>query len=168
MRILLARIDDRFIHGQVTVGWSQRLAPDRLVLVSDGIAADPWQCKVYRSSVPPRIAVSCWSRSEAVARFTAPQERMGVGERVILLAGDPRDMYHLFSRGLPLAEVNIGGMHYLKGKREVLSYVYVDGGDVDLFRKFLAGGVALSAQQVPGGPETPVDEVTLDEWEARL
>ncbi len=168
MRILLARIDDRFIHGQVTVGWSQRLAPERIILVNDEIAADPWQCKVYRSSVPPRIATSFWSRQEAVERFTAPHERMGVGERVILLAGGPSDMYHLFSGGLPLAEVNIGGLHYLKGKREVLSFVYVDGDDLALLRKFLAGGVALSAQQVPGGPESPVDEVTLDEWEARL
>ena len=33
MNLVLARIDDRFIHGQVTVGWGQRLRPDLILLV---------------------------------------------------------------------------------------------------------------------------------------
>ena len=35
MNLVLARIDDRFIHGQVTVGWGQRLQPD---LINSGEA----------------------------------------------------------------------------------------------------------------------------------
>ena len=31
MPLLLARIDDRFIHGQVTVGWCRKLEHDHIV-----------------------------------------------------------------------------------------------------------------------------------------
>ena len=34
MPVVLARIDDRLIHGQVTVGWSEQLRPDRILLAT--------------------------------------------------------------------------------------------------------------------------------------
>jgi mannose/fructose/N-acetylgalactosamine-specific phosphotransferase system component IIB len=164
MGIVLARIDDRFIHGQVTVGWSQKLRPDRIVLCNDEIAADPWQTRVYRSSVPPRIAVDIVAGAAGVpALAVLPPE-----ERTILLAGTPTDMYYLFAQGLPLEEVNVGGMHWTKGKQELLSYVYVDRTDLDVFRSFLEKGVRLSARQVPGARETAIDLPLLAALEERL
>ena len=41
MPVVLARVDDRLIHGQVTVGWSQQLNPDRILLANNAIAGDP-------------------------------------------------------------------------------------------------------------------------------
>ena len=61
MGVVLARIDDRLIHGQVTVGWCQKLRPDRILLADNAIAADEWQSEIYRCSVPPSIAVSVLS-----------------------------------------------------------------------------------------------------------
>ena len=164
MSIVLARIDDRFIHGQVTVGWSQKLRPDRIVLCNDEIAADAWQTRVYRSSVPPHIAVNVMAGSGAPASLAA----LPPGERTILLAGSPADMYYLLVQGLPLEEVNVGGMHWTKGKQELLTYIYVDRTDLDVFRSFLEKGVRLSARQVPGGREVQIDLPMIAALEERL
>ena len=164
MGIVLARIDDRFIHGQVTVGWSQKLRPHRIVLCNGEIAGDPWQSRVYRSSVPPEIAVEILDAEAAVpALCNAADER-----RTILLAGSPLDMHELLSRGLALAEVNVGGMHWLKGKEEMLPYVYVDRTDLDVFRAFLDRGVRLAARPVPGARETIIDHALIAAIEERL
>ncbi len=171
MPIVLARIDDRLIHGQVTVGWSQKLRPARIVLCNDEIAADPWQSRVYRSSVPPHIGVSILSVAAAAAHLT-PAARHGgdgaVAERVILLAGGPADMHALHTHGLPLREVNVGGMHYQPGKVALLPYVYLDRTDLDIFRSLLAKGVRVAARQVPGARETVIDAALLAGVEARL
>ena len=39
MPIILARIDDRLIHGQVTVGWANILKPKIIVVVSDQVSS---------------------------------------------------------------------------------------------------------------------------------
>ena len=39
MPIVLCRVDDRLIHGQVVVGWGQALGINRIVLVDDQVAA---------------------------------------------------------------------------------------------------------------------------------
>ncbi len=72
MPLVLARIDDRLIHGQVTVGWATHLKPDRILLANNEIAADDWQCQVYASSVSPGIEVCILSLAEAAGVSRPP------------------------------------------------------------------------------------------------
>ncbi|MBU0742788.1 PTS sugar transporter subunit IIB [bacterium] len=167
MPLVLARIDDRFIHGQVTVGWSRKLQPDRIILCNDKIAADPWQSRVYASSVPPQMRVSVLDR-ESTARFLAGDGMLDRGEDIILLVGSPIDMQDLHRRGLPIGEVNVGGMHYMKGKRELLEFVYVDKRDLKALRALQDDGVRLVAQTVPGVKAIELDGDQLAELENML
>jgi len=167
MPVVLARIDARFIHGQVTVGWSRKLQPDAIILCNDSIAADPWQSRVYASSVPPQMKVSILDR-ESTARLLAPGGFRDRSENIILLVGSPEDMHDLQRRGLGLAEVNVGGMHYVKGKQELLEFVYVDRPDLQALRALQADGVHLVAQTVPGGKAIELDAELLAEMEEAL
>jgi mannose/fructose/N-acetylgalactosamine-specific phosphotransferase system component IIB len=167
MPLVLARIDDRFIHGQVIVGWSRRLRPDRIILCNDKIAADPWQKRVYTASVPPEMQVSVLDR-ESTVRLLVGQDRATNGEDIILLVGTPADMQDLHARGLSLAEVNVGGMHYVKGKSELLEFVYVDRGDINAMRALDEDGIRLVAQTVPGGKAVELNTDLLVEMERSL
>jgi len=160
MPVILARIDDRLIHGQVTVGWSERLRPDRILLANNAIAADPWQTKVYSSTVPPEIEVSILPVSKAAASLAAPER---LNEQVLLLAGSVGEMAELVRIGVPVGEVNVGGLHFGPGKREMLPFVYVDRQDLKAFVRLLEMGMSLSAQQVPGGREYLIDQEQIQE-----
>ena len=160
MSILLARIDDRFIHGQVTVGWCTALRPERIILCNDRIAADPWQSRVYASSVPPNLEALVLSIEET-RDLLCPDSAQRPAPRTILLMGSPADTLELRRCGLVLDEVNVGGMHYVSGKKEVLEYIYVDQRDVGAFRELLAAGTRLKVQTVPGAPEYRIDEKLL-------
>jgi PTS system mannose-specific IIB component/fructoselysine and glucoselysine-specific PTS system IIB component len=43
MSIVLFRVDERLIHGQVVVGWGAELHPDRIIVVDDEIAHSQWE-----------------------------------------------------------------------------------------------------------------------------
>jgi mannose/fructose/N-acetylgalactosamine-specific phosphotransferase system component IIB len=165
MTIALARIDDRMIHGQVTVGWGQQLRPDLILLANNAIAADPWQLRVYASSVPPEIDVEILPVAEAAARLAAAEKS---GERVLLLTASPGEMAELVRLGAPIGAVNLGGLHFQAGKQEMLPFVYVDRQDVVALGRLLRLGVSLYAQQVPGGRDYPVGSEQLDEMGDRL
>src|SRR4029079_7786037 len=55
--LVLYRIDDRLIHGQVVVGWGQPLDIEFLVLVDDEVATSDWEQELYRMGVPPEMDV---------------------------------------------------------------------------------------------------------------
>jgi len=162
--VALARIDDRLIHGQVTVGWTRHLQPDRILLCNDEVAADPWQSRVYASSVPPSLDVAILDREAAAADL-----RHGDRERRdILLTADPADMLALVRAGVALPEVNVGGMHYAKGKAELHEYVWLDREDLAALRGLLAAGCRLFAQTVPGARDADIGAAELDALEADL
>jgi mannose/fructose/N-acetylgalactosamine-specific phosphotransferase system component IIB len=160
MPVVLARIDDRLIHGQVTVGWSERLRPDRILLANNAIAADSWQTRVYSSTVPPHIKVSILPVSKAAATLAEPAV---LEERVLLLTGSPEEMAELVRIGAPISLVNVGGLHFRAGRREMLPFVYVDRQDLKAFSRLLEMGMVLSAQQVPGGREFLLDQDQLSQ-----
>src|SRR5207248_1785576 len=90
--IVLNRIDDRLIHGQVVVGWGQPLDIDFIVLVDDQVASSEWERELYRMGVPPGMDVyfhSAGDAGPALARYrTDPR-------RGILLTGDVATMRRL-------------------------------------------------------------------------
>jgi fructose PTS system EIIB component len=167
MKLVLARIDDRFIHGQVTVGWGQRLRPDLIILASDEIAGDPWQARVYCSTVPPQMQVAVVDLARAAAMLSENAEPDEQRRRAILLAGNPSDMHALISLGAPVGRVNVGGMHFCTGKFKLLPSIYVDNRDLRGFRSLLRCGVPLVAQSVPGGREVMIDDALLAAVEGR-
>lgn len=165
MPIILARVDDRMIHGQVTVGWSQQLRPDRIVLANNEVAADPWQRRVYASSVPPEIQVSIFSVAETVSHLARDSFHE---ERIILLTASPGEMAELARLGAALAEVNIGGLHFAIGKKEMLPFVYVDRQDLTAMCRLLDQGIELFAQQVPGGRSSALTKDELQDMSDHL
>lgn len=165
MPVILARVDDRMIHGQVTVGWSQQLHPDRILLASNEVAADPWQSRVYASSVPPEIKVSIFSIAEAVSHLGTEEFH---AERIILLTASPGEMAELARLGAALAEVNIGGLHFSAGRKEMLSFVYVNRQDLKAMCRLLDQGIELFAQQVPGGKNYRLAKYQLQEMAEKL
>ncbi|MBU8869452.1 MAG: PTS sugar transporter subunit IIB [Gemmatimonadales bacterium] len=165
MPVVLARIDDRLIHGQVTAGWAPQLQPTRIILANNAIATDSWQSRVYASSVPPGIEVSILSIAGAASLLAS---RESAGERSILLTGSAGEMAELVRLGAPLVCINLGGVHFSPGKVEMLPWVYLDSQDLVALRRLLEMGVELSAQQVPGGREVSIDSGNLLELEEKF
>jgi len=78
MPIVLCRVDDRLIHGQVVIGWGRPLAARRILLVDDEVAANPWEQELYRMAVPDGVAIVFAGAAEAMeqlARWQADPER---------------------------------------------------------------------------------------------
>lgn len=166
--VVLARIDDRFIHGQVTVGWGQALRPDHLVLANAAIAEDPWQSRVYASSAPPALGVSVLTPPAAAVAITGGDHALARARRVILITGSPADMLTIVEGGLEIARVNVGGMHFTPGKQEIVPSVWVDRHDLAAIRALMQRAIVLSVQALPGGRETLLDDGHVASMEDRL
>ena len=84
MSIVLFRVDERLIHGQVVVGWAE-LHPNRIVVVDDDIADSQWEQELYAMGLPSEVASEF--EPVAAARAMLAEWRRG-NERVIVLTRD--------------------------------------------------------------------------------
>jgi mannose/fructose/N-acetylgalactosamine-specific phosphotransferase system component IIB len=147
--LLLARIDDRLIHGQVVHGWGSSLRPTWMGIVSDSLRADPARADLYLFAAPEGTRAVALSVQEALLEET----RMAVlAERSILLFPGVEEPLRLKRGGFPLTEVNVGGLHHAPGKVALFPYVYLDERDKESLRALAALGVRLTAQDLPTNP----------------
>jgi PTS system mannose-specific IIB component/fructoselysine and glucoselysine-specific PTS system IIB component len=152
--VLLARVDDRLVHGQVVHGWGAGLAATRYVIVSDALRADPENAELYLLAVPEPARGRVVSVAEAVAPdLLAELER----ERSILLFADLETPLRSVEAGLRIAELNLGGLHHAPGRHAVLPYVFLDAEDRARLRAIAARGVRVVAQDLPGNPAHALD-----------
>lgn len=157
MPIVLLRVDERLIHGQVVVGWGGALGFRRIVVVDDAIAGSDWEQELYALAVPP----------EMEARFVGVEAARA---EIPALRGDPDDTVVLFRDVATLArvaeagaldgeEVNLGGIHHAAGRTRVLPYLFLDDGDRDRLRAVAGRGVRISARDLPASRRVPLEEL---------
>ena len=63
MKIVLARIDDRLIHGQVATVWAKVTSCERIIVCDDDVAADTIRATLLKQVAPPGIKSSVVSVS---------------------------------------------------------------------------------------------------------
>lgn len=146
MSVILARIDDRLIHGQVTEGWCSKLKPENVLVVSDEIDSSDWHRELCLASLPccfDGTVVSVQDAAQAINRLIDDPEPSYV------LFESPKDAYTVVHNGARLKRINVGGMHSKKGKREILEYLFVDEADSLYLRKLEQSGVELDFRDLP-------------------
>lgn len=157
MGIALYRVDERLIHGQVTVGWGTRLRPERFIVVDDDVAASEWEQELYRLGVPSGVEAEFVDVAEARRRLDRWRRD---DRRSILLVRDVATMRRLAAGGrLEGEQVNIGGIHHAEGRAAVLPYVHLSGEEMEELRSLAEEGVAVSAQDLPTSRRVRLDEL---------
>ncbi|HEX5387554.1 MAG TPA: PTS sugar transporter subunit IIB [Gemmatimonadales bacterium] len=154
MPILLYRIDDRLIHGQVVVGWGGRLAIDVVVLVDDAVAGSPWEQDLYRMAAPPDLELRFATVAEAAPALATWQAD---SRRTLVLTGDIATMSAL-REAAPggIDAINVGGIHHRPGRRQRLPYVYLTDDEFAALRRMEAAGAKVTAQDVPTAVKVPL------------
>jgi mannose/fructose/N-acetylgalactosamine-specific phosphotransferase system component IIB len=153
--IVLNRIDDRLIHGQVVVGWGQPLDVKFIVLVDDAVAESDWEQELYRMGVPPEMEVRFHSAAAAVSHLDAYRTEPRPG---ILVTGDIATMLVLVARG-GVRDVNVGGIHHRAGRVQHLRYVFLTPDEESGLRQLAAHGAVVTAQDVPAARAVPLEEL---------
>ena len=147
MPIVLCRVDDRLVHGQVVIGWGRPLGVEFIVLVDEGVAASPWEQDLYRMAVPPEIEIRFVTAAEAAPRLGEWQagERRGV-----ILTGNIETMTALHHASPAVVRrINLGGIHHRPGRRERLPYLYLTDEEVRGLVALEAAGAEVTAQDLP-------------------
>ena len=156
MSIVLYRIDDRLIHGQVVVGWGQPLDIDFIVLVDDEVASSDWEQELYRMGVPPEMEVIFASVDDAARDLTRYEAD---DRRGIVLTGDIASMRRLIETNGQVRKVNLGGIHHRAGRVQRLRYVFLSPEEESELRAMATRGLEITAQDVPSARPVPLASV---------
>jgi PTS system N-acetylgalactosamine-specific IIB component len=143
--ILLTRVDNRLVHGQVGMTWANTLGANLIVVANDQVAADPVQQNLMDMVVPETVKIRYFTIEKTIniIHKAAPHQK------IIIVVKTPHDALKLIEGGVPVKELNVGNMHFTEGKKQMTSTVYVDAADAEVFRRMHALGVKMEIKGVP-------------------
>jgi mannose/fructose/N-acetylgalactosamine-specific phosphotransferase system component IIB len=146
MPILLYRVDERLIHGQVVVGWSNSLRLDQVVLANDQVASNAWERELYWACVPPEIKATILPVEEAAQKIL----QNGFKEvKTIILVDSPFDILRMTEKGVKVESVNVGGVHYREGRKKILPYLFLSEEEISAFKRIISAGIRCECRDVP-------------------
>lgn len=153
--ILLTRIDNRLVHGQVGVTWTSTIGANLLIVVDDEVAKDELQQKLMGITAE---TYGFGIRFFSLAKTTEVISKAAPHQKIFLICRTPDTVRKLLEGGVPLKDVNIGNMHFSEGKRQISSKVYVDEKDLTDLRFIKNKGINLFIQDVPGNTKESIPD----------
>ena len=157
-KILLTRIDDRFIYGQDVELWNEAVGSNLVLIVNDEIAADSRQWAPMRVAAPEGV----WTRFFSVQRTIDIIHTATPRQWILIMVASPVDALALVKGGVPIAKISIGHMRAREGKRPATPAVAIDDADVAdvaALKELQALGIELEIRYLPSSNPDPIQLV---------
>ena len=146
IKIAHVRVDTRLLHGQVATTWTKTVSPDRIIVVSDGVAHDQLRKTMIEQAAPPGVPANVVPISKMIEVTKDP--RFGA-TKAMLLFENPQDLLAAIEGGVDIKEANIGSMAHSVGKVVVTQAIAMDQNDYDTIEKLAAKGIKFDVRKVP-------------------
>lgn len=143
--ILLTRIDNRLIHGQVGMTWTNWLGANLVLVADDELANDPTQ----QALMDMAIAGGAESRYFTLQKTIDVIHKAADRQKIFIVVRTPQSALKLVQGGVPIKEINVGNLHFAEGKKQVSKVISVTEDDVRCFQELERLGVPCTAQGTP-------------------
>lgn len=141
--VVLYRVDDRLIHGQVMTSWLNATGANRIMIVDNETAKDSFLRSIYRSAVPANVGVGVFNEAKAADRI---MRGFNPTDRVIVLAKHPQTFSELIRRGVSIKSFVIGGMGASKGRTKLYRNISASEDERQTLRDLIGDGTSISVQ----------------------
>ena len=143
--ILLARIDNRLVHGQVGMTWVNTLNANLVVVANDDVAQDSVQQNLMEMVIPETTGIRFFSIEKTIQVI----DKSIPSQHILLVIRTPQDALKLIEGGVKVDTLNIGNLHFAEGKKQLSETVSVDDDDIATFNKLHDLGIKLEVQGIP-------------------
>ncbi|WP_075878362.1 PTS system mannose/fructose/N-acetylgalactosamine-transporter subunit IIB [Merdibacter massiliensis] len=159
--INLARVDERLIHGQVMMTLSQKAGVNSIFVVDDVVAKDKFMRELFKNAGARTGKKTIVITLEKAKMYW--DEYKYKDYNCILIAKTVDTMYQLAKHGVPMKELNIGGIAQKNPDTDkfVTKSVYINKTDVDKLveMKEQYGVEDIYFQSTPAASKTDLKDV---------
>lgn len=168
MTVVLARVDNRLIHGQVLEGWAPRLGISTIIVVDDEVADDPLRQAIMEIAVPQEIECKFFHINQLKPYL---EDNSSSPQRILILFSEIQTAWETIQSGVVLGFLNIGNVHYAKGKKRITKSVSLTDKEISTLKE-IDKVTPVDIRATPDDPMRPLGEflkggVPVAECEAR-
>ncbi len=122
--IVLTRVDNRLIHGQIVQGWLPTLTVSEVLIVSPKVAQKVFLQKMLRLALPSGYKLTVKEAKEAV-KYLAEDT-----EKVFIIIEDIAILMEMFREGFSPKVITLGNTQFMEGKKQYSPGIFLSEEEV--------------------------------------
>ena len=156
--ILLCRVDDRLLHGQVAFAWSNKIQSNMIVIPNDEAATNQMKKMTLTLAKPPGRELIIKSRDEAIKDLNNPNLAK---KKIFVVVESLQDALYVAERCEEMKLLNLGGIRQAadKHKVQISKQIFLDDADVACINKLAEIGVEIFEQIAPTDKKMELKEI---------
>lgn len=153
--IVLVRIDDRLIHGQVMTSWLNFTGANKIMIIDDGVAADAFMKNVLKTCIPANIKLATFTADKAAERL----KKGFAGDKCIVLVKYPETLHRLMKLGVIFDDINIGGMGVSGTRTKFFRNISASEEEKRMMRELIDAGSRIHVRIIAEDSETDISKM---------
>ena len=142
--LLLTRIDDRLIHGQVMTAWMKNYPAKQILIVDNQVAKDEFMLFVLQNAAPSGIRVIAHTEVDALAML-----EKGLDKKTLILAKTPLNLKSIVDGGIKIPSMIIGGMGLKAERKPLYKNISATQEERDCIKHFISMGIDMAIHITP-------------------
>ena len=157
-KILVARIDDRLIHGQVVTSWVKAYPITEILIIAEDLAQNMLMQRIYKSVAPAGIDVNILDNRDALNYLLSDCK---VDQNLLILVKTPDVFEFLINNGVIITKIVLGGMGLKPGRETLIKNIAANDAKRECLRRMLNKGIKIVYQMVPIAGEKDVEKALV-------
>ena len=152
MKVVLSRIDERLVHGQVIASWAKQLAIKRILVIDDKLANDSFMSDVLAMAAPTGVVVKCISTEDAFNELTTNVDEVNT----MLLFKGVDCCLKLVKLGYVMQRLNVGNMGSGPSRKGITKRVFMSDEEVSMVKELISLDVFVYLQMLSSDNEVNI------------
>jgi mannose/fructose/N-acetylgalactosamine-specific phosphotransferase system component IIB len=156
MNIVLIRVDDRLIHGQILESWLPYLKAQCVVVANDILAEDSFQMAILSMAVPERIKLRMVN-IDSFGELNSDPELSG--KTTLVIVSSVLDAYRIIQKKISAGRINLGNMRSSGADKQLMYSFWVRKEDIVMLKEMITQGISVTLQSVPREKEIDIKDI---------
>lgn len=144
--IVVARVDDRLIHGEVVAVWTPTYSVNEIVIVDDLVYKDSFNSRLLKLLAPSGVNVRVYNVEKGAEYLIGQFDK---NQKILLLTKSPLVNKELIDAGVDIKELNLGGMGLKESRKPFINNVACNEDEIEAIKEMIDNGINVYYQLVP-------------------
>ncbi len=152
--IILARIDDRLIHGQITIGWLKKINVDTVVIVDEELRKNSFLSDMTKNAAPDNYKIKILTEKEFIDYYDGQES-----EDLLVLSKRPQIYESIQNKSRIFKEINIGNIGSKEKSKKIYKSIYMNEEEKKSIKNLLEKDCSIYVQILPEDSKIKIEKL---------
>ena len=152
--IVLARVDDRLIHGQITIGWLNKISVDTIIIINKELRSNTFLSEMTKQAAPDNYRTEIFNTEEFIEYY-----KNSTKEDILILSKEVKVYENIQTKEEIFSEINIGNIGSKDDSKKIYKNVHINSEEKKSIKNLLEKNCNIYLQMLPEDSKINIEKL---------